>query len=97
MKQKVYITRKLPDEIVDRMREKYEVRMWEEEEIPVPREVLEKEIEQVDGLLCLLTEQMDQPLLKYANNLKVVANMAVGYFFPIYGSNCCRKIFSIFI
>ncbi|WP_394172230.1 2-hydroxyacid dehydrogenase [Guptibacillus hwajinpoensis] len=79
MKQKVYITRKLPDEIVDRMREKYEVRMWEEEEIPVPREVLEKESEQVDGLLCLLTEQMDQPLLKNANNLKVVANMAVGY------------------
>ncbi|MDP4552568.1 D-glycerate dehydrogenase [Alkalihalobacillus macyae] len=79
MKQKVYITRKLPDEIVDRMREKYEVRMWEEEEISVPREVLEKEIEQADGLLCLLTEQMDQPLLKNANNLKVVANMAVGY------------------
>ncbi|MDQ0482574.1 2-hydroxyacid dehydrogenase [Guptibacillus hwajinpoensis] len=79
MKQKVYITRKLPDEIVDRMREKYEVRMWEEEEIPVPREVLEKEIEPVDGLFCLLTEKIDQPLLENAKNLKVVANMAVGY------------------
>lgn len=53
--------------------------MWEEEEIPVPREVLEKEIEPVDGLFCLLTEKIDQPLLENAKNLKVVANMAVGY------------------
>ncbi|TKD70865.1 2-hydroxyacid dehydrogenase [Pseudalkalibacillus hwajinpoensis] len=79
MKSKIYITRKLPDEIVDRMRGKYEVRMWGEEEVPVPREVLEEEIEQVDGLFCLLTEQVNQALLEKANNLKVVANMAVGY------------------
>ena len=79
MKQKVYITRKLPNEIVDKIREKYEVRMWGKEEIPVPLEVLEKEIEQVDGLFCLLTEKIDQALLAKAVNLKVIANMAVGY------------------
>ncbi|MBN8210430.1 D-glycerate dehydrogenase [Bacillus sp. NTK071] len=79
MKSKIYITRKLPDEIVDRIRGEYEVRMWHEEEVPVPREVLEEEVEHVDGLFCLLTEQIDQALLEKAHNLKVVANMAVGY------------------
>ena len=79
MRSKVYITRKLPDEIVGRMKEKYEVRMWDKEDEPVPRDVLEEEIQQVDGLFCLLTEQIDSSLLENAHRLKVVANMAVGY------------------
>ena len=79
MKPKVYITRKLPDEIVKPIRETCEVRMWDQEKEPVPHAVLEKEIKRVDGLFCMLTEQVDHSLLKKANNLKVVANMAVGY------------------
>ncbi len=79
MRSKVYITRKLPDKIVGRMKEKYEVRMWHKDDEPVPRDVLEEEIKQVDGLFCLLTEQIDSSLLENAHRLKVVANMAVGY------------------
>ncbi|MCA0986958.1 2-hydroxyacid dehydrogenase [Guptibacillus algicola] len=79
MKRKVYVTRKLPDVIVERLSETCEIRMWEEEERPVPREVLEEEIKDVDGLYCLLTEQIDAPLLDRADKLKVIANMAVGY------------------
>ncbi|MDO6657736.1 D-glycerate dehydrogenase [Anaerobacillus sp. 1_MG-2023] len=79
MKPKVYITRKLPDEIVKPIRETCEVRMWDQEKEPVPHAVLEEEIKRVDGLFCMLTEQVDHSLLKKANNLKVVANMAVGY------------------
>ncbi|WP_347552846.1 D-glycerate dehydrogenase [Pseudalkalibacillus hwajinpoensis] len=79
MKPKVYITRKLPGAIIQQIQEKCDVRMWEEEEVPVPREVLEEEIKKVEGLLCLLTEQIDRSLLEQADNLRVVANMAVGY------------------
>lgn len=79
MKRKVYVTRKLPDAIVERLSETYEIRMWEEEDKPVPREVLEEEIKDVDGLYCLLTEQIDASLLDRADKLKVIANMAVGY------------------
>ncbi|WP_129729811.1 2-hydroxyacid dehydrogenase [Ectobacillus funiculus] len=79
MKPKVYITRKIPNEIVSKIEAVCEVRMWQEEEKPVPREVLEKEIADVDGLFCLLTESIDQALLDRAHALKVISNMAVGY------------------
>lgn len=79
MKEKIYITRKLPVEIIDSLRERFSVRMWEEENKPVPREVLEKEVKDIDGLLCLLTEQVDSNLLNGSEKLKVISNMAVGY------------------
>lgn len=79
MKPKVLITRKIPDVIVERIKSECEVKMWHEEEVPIPREELEKSIEDVDGLFCLLTESVDKDLLEKAKNLKVVSNMAVGY------------------
>jgi glyoxylate reductase len=79
MKEKIYITRKLPVEIIDSLRERFSVRMWEEENKPVPREVLEKEVKDIDGLLCLLTEKVDSNLLNGSEKLKVISNMAVGY------------------
>ncbi|MED1603311.1 D-glycerate dehydrogenase [Alkalihalophilus marmarensis] len=79
MKPKVYITRKLPSEAVEKIKQSCEVRMWDKEDVPVPRDVLEKEITEVDGLYCLLTESLDEELLNKANNLKVISNMAVGY------------------
>lgn len=79
MKPKIYITRKLPELVVERLKVVCELKMWENEEEPVPREILEKEIQDVDGLYCLLTESIDQPLLNLAQRLKIVSNMAVGY------------------
>lgn len=79
MKPKVYITRKIPQEVVQQISQSCEVRMWEEEDIPVPREILEREIIEADGLYCLLTEKIDEPLLERASQLKVISNMAVGY------------------
>jgi glyoxylate reductase len=75
----VYITRKLPEEIIDKLSNHFNVRMWEEEYIPVPRDVLLKEMENADGLLCLLTEKIDEELLNKAPHLKIISNMAVGY------------------
>jgi glyoxylate reductase len=79
LRAKVYITRKVPDEIISKMEKDCVIRMWEETDIPVPREVLEKEISDVEGLFCLLTESIDRELLEIAPQLKVVSNMAVGY------------------
>lgn len=78
LKYKIYITRKLPDTVVDKLSEVCEVKIWENEE-PVPRDVLKKEIQQVDGLLCLLTDRIDESILSHAPNLKIISNMAVGY------------------
>lgn len=79
MKPKVYMTRRIPDQFVKQISDICEVRMWQEEDTPVPYEILEEEIKDVDGLLCLLTETIDESLIKKAENLKIIANMAVGY------------------
>ncbi|PLR78532.1 D-glycerate dehydrogenase [Bacillus sp. V3-13] len=79
MKPKVYITRKLPEEVLKPLIETCDIQMWEEEDIPVPYEVLEKEIQRVDGLLCLLTENINDDLIDKAKKLKIIANMAVGF------------------
>lgn len=79
MKHTVYITRKLPEEIFDKLSTHFTVRMWEEEDIPVPRDVLLKEVKDVDGIFCLLTESIDQEVIDNAQDLKIISNLAVGY------------------
>jgi glyoxylate reductase len=79
MKPKVYITRKIPEQTVEKIKEFCDVSIWAKAEEPVPRKILEKEIAEIDGLYCLLTESIDESLLSKAKNLKVISNMAVGY------------------
>ncbi|WP_089968200.1 2-hydroxyacid dehydrogenase [Lihuaxuella thermophila] len=79
MKPNVYITRKIPEPALARLREACDISMWEEEDIPVPREILEREITKADGLFCLLTETIDEALLEKAEKLRVISQMAVGY------------------
>ncbi|KIL37482.1 glyoxylate reductase [Cohnella kolymensis] len=79
MRPKVYITRRIPDNALGKIADLCDVEMWQHEDIPVPRHVLEEKIEHVDGLYCLLTETIDEHLLNRAKNLKAISNMAVGY------------------
>jgi len=79
MRPKVYITRKIPSAALERIRQSCNVDMWEEENIPVPRHILEEKVKEIDGLYCLLTESIDDSLLSLAPKLKVVSNMAVGH------------------
>lgn len=79
MKPKIYITRKIPEQIYHYLLDHADIRMWDKEDVPVPREILIQEIQHVDGLLCLLTETIDAELLSYASHLKIISNLAVGY------------------
>lgn len=79
LKPKVLITRKLPDEIISKIERACEVTMWEYSDTPIPRDVLEEKIVDIDGLFCMISETIDEGLLEKAQNLKVVSNMAVGY------------------
>ncbi|MCF3942572.1 2-hydroxyacid dehydrogenase [Oceanobacillus alkalisoli] len=78
MKPKIYVTRKLPESVITKLKTFSEVSIWNED-TPVPREVLLREVKEVDGLFCLLTEDIDKELFMHANKLKVVASMAVGF------------------
>lgn len=79
MKPSLYITRKLPDHIVEQLSSHFTITMWESEDVPVPREVLEKEIEYVDALYCQITDNIDSELIGLSNNLKLISTLSVGY------------------
>ncbi|GGH82437.1 glyoxylate reductase [Pullulanibacillus pueri] len=79
MKPKIFVTRKLPEETMKLLKEHCDVKIWEQEDLPVPREVLIEEIQEIDGLYCLLTEAIDKEVIDRAKKLKVISNMAVGY------------------
>src|SRR5690606_36099259 len=79
MKPVVYITRKLPESAVKGLEDSYEVRMWQDEERPVPREVLLEEAGTASALWTMLSDQIDQELIESAPNLKIISNLAVGY------------------
>lgn len=79
IKPRAYVTRKIPSEALDIVAASCDYRIWDSESEPVPRDALEAEISDADGVLTLLTERVDKRLLDAAPRLKVVANMAVGY------------------
>jgi glyoxylate reductase len=74
---RVLVTRRLPGPALDRLRAAHDVDVWEGD-LPPGRATLLELVAGADGLLCLLTEQVDAELLDAAPGLKVVANYAVG-------------------
>ena len=79
MKPVVFITRKLPEEAVAPLREKFTVRMWDAEDVSVPRFILLKEVAEVDALWSVSADRIDREVFEASTKLKVVSNLAVGY------------------
>ena len=79
MKKRIYITRRLPEEAVEPLREHYDVRMWEHEGESVPRDVLLEEASSAHALWTMLSDTIDREVFERATNLEVVSNLAVGY------------------
>jgi len=77
-KPQVFVTRKLPDEVIAMLEAVASVEVWTED-YPIPRELLLERVEHVDAVLTMLTERVDEELLTRAKALQIVANMAVGY------------------
>jgi len=76
---RVYVSsNEVPDKAVQLLKSIADVRI-NPKDGPPARDVLLKEVEDVDGLFCLLTEKIDVELMDRAKKLKVVANMAVGF------------------
>lgn len=76
---RVLVTRVIPEEGLEPVRQACEVDLWEEE-LPPPRDELLRRVAGVDGLLSLLTDRVDEELLDAAGpQLKVVSNFAVGF------------------
>ncbi|MDC3417844.1 2-hydroxyacid dehydrogenase [Aquibacillus salsiterrae] len=76
---KIYITRKIPEERIQPFSEKYAIEMWPHEHQPIDQDTLNRKIAEADGLLTLLTDPVNEETLSSASNLKVIANLAVGF------------------
>ena len=79
LKPSIYISRSIPKNIIDQYASKLDIHMWEHEAVPIPHTTLMEKAQQVDGLICMLSDQIDEAFLAANSHLKVVSNLAVGY------------------
>jgi glyoxylate reductase len=72
-----FVTRRLPGDALERLAAQHEIDVWPKRMPPSPDE-LREHTAGTEGLLCLLTDQVDAALLDAAPNLRVISNLAVG-------------------
>jgi glyoxylate reductase len=75
---KVFVTRRIPEPGLERLREAGEVTVWPED-LPPPAEALRRGIADADALLSLLTDRIGAEMIAAGPRLRVIANYAVGY------------------
>jgi len=77
-KPKVFATHQLFDEARQILDAVCDVEYWTNDERP-PREEVLRRVKDKEGLVCLLTEKVNDELLRVASKLRIAANVAVGY------------------
>src|SRR5881397_1833593 len=77
-KPKVLATHSLFDAARKILQKSCEVEFWTKPERP-PREEVLRRVKDKDGLVCLLTEKVNEELLQAAPKLRIAANVAVGF------------------
>ena len=77
-KPKVYSTHQLFEEARKILDAECEVQYWTDSERP-PREEVLRRVKDKEGLVCLLTEKVNEEFLRSAPKLRIASNVAVGY------------------
>ncbi len=72
----VYVTRLIPEAGLTMIRDRCDARVWEEE-LPPPKDVILEQVSDCEGLLCLLSEDVDGEGMD-AGDLRVISQFAVG-------------------
>ena len=80
MMKKVFLTRSIFPEAIERLLQIAEVEVWSEN-CPPPLEVLIQKASEVDGMLTMLTDPINANVIQIGkqNHLKVISQMAVGF------------------
>nr|XP_026692964.1 glyoxylate reductase/hydroxypyruvate reductase [Ciona intestinalis]XP_026692965.1 glyoxylate reductase/hydroxypyruvate reductase [Ciona intestinalis] len=74
----ILITRNIPGAALKLLRERFKVDIWPSDEV-IPRPTLLSKIKDKDGVLCLLTDQINKEVLdKAGERLRVVSTISVG-------------------
>ena len=74
---RVFVTRQLPGEALDRLVAQHDVEVWPDR-LPPPRSELLARAPELEGLLSLLTDRVDAELIDAAPKLRAISNYAVG-------------------
>ncbi len=75
---RIVVTGKIPEPGLDTLREAGEVWAWDGDD-PIPTDVRDEQLASADAAVTLLTDRVDDAFLDAGPNLRVVANVAVGY------------------
>ncbi|MBI2265489.1 MAG: D-glycerate dehydrogenase [Armatimonadetes bacterium] len=75
---RIFVTRIIPEPGLDMLREHCEIELNMADRVLLKRELIEG-IRDKEGLLCLLTDMIDEEVMNAAPCLKVISNYAVGY------------------
>lgn len=75
----VFATRKLPEEIVEKLKQYVEYNEWHSAEQPMTKEQLLEAVKKADGVISVLSDPLDKEVLDAAPNLKVISQLAVGF------------------
>jgi len=75
---KIFVTRKIPEPGLDLLRKNHEIEVFPHDRVPTKGEII-KGLKGKDGLLCLLSDPIDEEVINSEPNLKMIAIYAVGY------------------
>ena len=78
MKPKIIVTRNIPDEVESTLKEYFRVSFNREDKV-FSKDILIKAMENADGILCTVTDNITDELLSLTNKkVKIIANIGVG-------------------
>jgi glyoxylate reductase len=78
-KKKVYITRRIPDEVIELLEAHFDVEINPQDRVLSKEELLEN-VKGVDAVLCVITDNIDKEVFEAAGEkCKIFANYGVGY------------------
>ena len=75
---KIFVTRKIPKPGLELLRKEHEIEVNPHDRVLTKDEII-KGLKGKDGLLCLLTDLIDEEVIKSEPNLRMIASYAVGY------------------
>ncbi len=75
---KIYVTRVIVPDAIERLQNEFEVEVWEEPS-PPPKELMIEKVRECDGMMIESNDVMDSEVFAAAEKLKVVGTRAIGY------------------
>ena len=75
---KIFITRKIPEPGLELLRKYHNIKLNRYDRVLTKKEIIQG-LRGKDGLLCLLTDQIDEEIITCEPKLKMIANYAVGF------------------